>query len=101
MTEESPLFFFLNCLKLELLSCCVWCVLSRFSRVRLFVTLRSVALQAPLSMGFCRQEYWSGAPVPSPVDLPDPGIELTSLMSPGLASGFVTTSTTWEALLSC
>ena len=81
--------------------CLLLLLLSRFSRVRLFVTLRSVALQAPLSMGFCRQEYWSGAPFPSPVDLPDPGIELTSLMSPGLASGFVTTSTTWEALLSC
>ena len=45
------------------------------SRVRLFVTPWTVANQAPLSMGFSRQEYWSGLPFPSPGDLPDPGIE--------------------------
>ena len=45
------------------------------SRVRLFATLWTVARQAPLSMGFSRQEYWSGLPFPSPGDLPDPGIE--------------------------
>ena len=45
------------------------------SRVRLFATLWTVALQAPLSMGFSRQEYWSGLPFPSPGDLPDPEIE--------------------------
>ena len=45
------------------------------SQVRLFVTLWTVALQAPPSMGFSRQEYWSGLPSPSPGDLPDPGIE--------------------------
>ena len=45
------------------------------SRVRLFVTSWTVAHQAPLSMGFSRQEYWSGLPFPSPEDLPDPGIE--------------------------
>ena len=45
------------------------------SRVRLFVTLWTVAHQAPLSMGFSRQEYWSGLPFPSPGDLPNPGIE--------------------------
>ena len=45
------------------------------SRVQLFVTLWGVAHQAPLSMGFFRQEYWSGFPCPSPGDLPDPGIE--------------------------
>ena len=45
------------------------------SRVRLFATLWTVAPQAPLSMGFSRQEYWSGLPFPSPGDLPDPGIE--------------------------
>ena len=44
------------------------------SRVQLFVTPWSVACQAP-SMGFSRQEYWSGLPFPSPEDLPDPGIE--------------------------
>ena len=45
------------------------------SRVRLFVTLWTVAHQAPLSMGFSRQEYWSGLPFPSPGDLPDAGIK--------------------------
>ena len=48
------------------------------SRVRLFATPWTVAYQAPLSMGFSRQEYWSGLPFPSPGDLPDPGIEPTS-----------------------
>ena len=45
------------------------------SRVRLFATPWTVALQAPQSMGFSRQERWSGVPFPSPGDLPDPGIE--------------------------
>ena len=45
------------------------------SRVQLFVTPWTVAYRAPLSMGFSRQEYWSGLPLPSPGDLPDPGIE--------------------------
>ena len=40
-----------------------------------FVTLWTVALQAPLSMGVSRQEHWGGLPIPSPADLPDPGIE--------------------------
>jgi len=43
--------------------------------VRLFVTPLTVAYQAPLSMGFSRQEYWSGLPFPSLEDLPDPGIK--------------------------
>ena len=81
------------------------CVLSRFSRVQLFATLWTLALQAPLSMGFSRQEYWSGLPRPPPGDLPNPGIELTSPASPALASPaspalegwFFTTSATWEA----
>ena len=67
-------------------------------RVRLFVTLWTVALQAPLSMGFSRQEYWSGLPCPRPGDLPDPGIEPVSLKSPASASGLFATSTTWEGL---
>ena len=48
------------------------------SRVRLFATPSTVAYYAPLSMGFSRQEYWSGLPFPSPEDLPDPGIESRS-----------------------
>ena len=46
-----------------------------FRRVHIFVPLWTVACQAPLSMGFSRQEYWSGLPCPPPGDLPDPGIE--------------------------
>jgi len=76
------------------------CMLSYFSRVRLFVTPWTVVCQAPLSMGFSKQENWNGLPFPSPGDLPHPGIEpvfLTSL-SPALAEGFLTTSATLEAL---
>ena len=58
-----------------------------------FGTLWTAARQAPLSMGFSRQEYWSGLPFPSPGDLPNPGIESKS---PALAGGFFTTSATWE-----
>ena len=54
--------------------------------------------QLPLSKGFSRQEYWSGLPCPPPVDLPDPGIEPASLMSPAIARRFFTTSITWEGL---
>ena len=57
----------------------------------------TVARKAPLSMGFCRQEYQSGLPFPSPGDLADPQIKPMSLISPALASGFFTTSATWEA----
>ena len=61
--------------------CCVQWVLCHFSHVQLFATIRTVARQAPLSMGFSRQEYWSRLPCPSPGNLPDPDIELTSLTS--------------------
>ena len=50
-------------------------MLSRFSHIRLLVTLWTVAYQAPQSMGFSRQEYWRGLPFPSPGDLPDPEIK--------------------------
>ena len=63
------------------------CVLSRFSPVRLFATLWAVARQAPLSMGFSRQQYWSGLPFLPPGELPDPRIEPTS---PALAGRFFT-----------
>ena len=72
-------------------------VLTHFCRVRLFGTLWTVACQAPLSMGFSRQEYWSGLPFPPSGDLSDPGTEPSSLMSPALAGSFFTTSATWEA----
>ena len=61
----------------------VW-VPSLFSRVQLFVTLQTIARQAPLSMESSRQEYWSGQPFPTPVDLPSPGIEPASPVSPAL-----------------
>ena len=61
------------------------------------LTLWTVARQVPLSMGFSRQEYWNGLLCPSAGDLPDPGIEPVSLMSPSLAGRFFTTSATWEA----
>ena len=67
-------------------------MLSSFSHVRLFATLWTVVHQAPLSTGFSRVEYWSGLPCPPPRDLPNPGIEPGSPVSPTLASGFFTTS---------
>ena len=73
------------------------CVLSCFSHVWLFVTLWTVANQAPPSMGFSRQVYWSGLPWPPPGYLPNPGIEPSSHLSPGLAGRFFTISTIWEA----
>ena len=54
------------------------------SHVGFFVTLQTVARQAPLSMVFPRQEYWSGLAFPLPGDLPNPGIEPASLVSPAL-----------------
>ena len=85
-TEASISLFFLH-----------MCMLGHFSHVRLFAVLWTIALYAPLSMGFSRQEYWSGLPCPPPGDLPNPGIELASLVSPALSDGFFTTSTTREA----
>ena len=70
--------------------------LRHFSHVQLFATPWTVACQAPLSMGFSRQRYL--LPFPPPGDLPDPGIEPTSPVSPALAGEFFTTSATWEAV---
>ena len=61
------------------------------------VNLQTVAYQAPLSVGFSRQEYWSGLPFPPRHELPEPGIELASLMPLALTGRLFTTSTTWEA----
>ena len=69
------------------------------SYVQLFVTPQTVACQVPLSMGFSRQEYWSGLPLPPPEDLPNPGTEpKLNHMSPALAGGFFNTGAPWEAL---
>ena len=70
-------------------------------RVQLFVTPWTVARLAPLSVGFSMQEYWSGLRCPPPGDLPNPGIEPTSLTSSALAGRFFTSSTTWEAPYVC
>ena len=70
------------------------CVVSHSSRVQLFATLQTIASQAPLSMGFSRQEYCIGLPCPPPGDFPNSGIEP---VSPTLAGGFFTTGATWEA----
>ena len=76
--------------------CVCVCVVSRFSRFWLCATLWTVAHQAPLSVGFCRQDFWSELPCPPPGDLSNPEIEPTSLASPALAGWFFTTSSIWE-----
>ena len=68
------------------------------SLVQLFAIPWTVGCQALLSMGFPRQEYWSGVPFPTPGDLPNPGSEPVSLASPALAGRFFTTSATWEVI---
>ena len=69
-------------------------MLSFFSHVQLFATLWTVAPQAPLSMGFTRQEYWNGLPCPTPEGLSDREIKPASVSC--LASRFFTTSATWR-----
>ena len=71
-------------------------VLRLISHVQLFVTQWNAARQAPLSVEFSRQEYWSGSSCPPPGDLPDPGMEPVSLISPALAGRFLTTNATGE-----
>ena len=73
------------------------CVCKVASVVSDCATLRTAAHQAPLFMKLSRQESWSGLPCPPLGDLPEAGIEPVSFMSPALAGGFFTTSTTWEA----
>jgi len=81
----NPLLFSLQTLSSAVMLCrayvlsCVW----------LFVTLWAIARQAPLSVGFSRQEYWSRLPFPSPGDLPDPGIEPPSSVSPALQANSI------------
>ena len=67
------------------------------SCVLLFAIPWTVAHQAPLSMGFSRQEYWSGLPFPMPEDLSNPRIKHISLMSPALEGRFFATSVSWES----
>ena len=78
---KDSLTSFLACVRAKSLQSCL--------------TLRPhVARQAPLSMGFSRQEHWTGLPCPPPEALPNPGVEPKP---PAMAGGFFTTSTTWEA----
>ena len=69
-------------------------VVQSLSCVQLCVTPWTVAHEAPLSMGFSRQEYWGGLPCPPPGDLPDPGIQPTVVIYSPLAGGFFTNSAT-------
>ena len=86
--------FIAFCFVVLLCVCVCVCLCARvraLSHVQLFATSWTVAYQAPLSMEFSSQEYWSRLPFPTPGDLPDPGIKPTSHVSPALAGGFFTT----------
>ena len=69
--------------------------------VQLCATPGTVTHQAPQTMEFSRQEYWSGVPFPAPGDLPDPGTEPASLASPALAGGFFTIVTPGKPMSVC
>ena len=93
LTQDCILLVFISldfvllviCKQYNCVCVCV-CVCERtLSRVQLFATPWTIAHQAPLSMNFPRQEYWSGLPCSPPGDLPDPEIESMSLASPSLA----------------
>ena len=76
----------------------IYCLIGYFSKHwLLFATPWIVARQAPLSMGFFRQEHCYGFPCPPPEDLPNPGVKLASLMTPAMTGRFFTTSATREA----
>ena len=76
-------------------------MLSCFSHVWLFATLWTIACLAPLSMGFCRQEYRGGLPCPLPGFLPNSGIEIASLASPALTGRFSYHWCPWEGVRMC
>ena len=90
-------FFFSHDNRCVVVFCMQGCVLSFFSHVRLCATLWTAACQASLSMGFSRQEYWSGLPSPLQEIFLTQGLNLCLLCLPALATGFFTTSATWEA----
>ena len=95
--DDHVLIHLFFCIYIERLIFSCACMLSPLSHFRLFATPQSIDHQAPLSMGFSRQELWSGLPFPPTGDLLDPGIEPQSLTSPALAGRFITTDATWEA----
>ena len=92
MKMQMFLFFMeqLYVLYMDIMTLCV-CYAELLSHVQLFTTPWTVACQAPLSMEFSRQEYWSGLPFPFLGDLPDPRIKPVSFVFPALADGFFTT----------
>ena len=94
-SNRNSVMYHASFILLTQMLCCGWSL----SHIPLFEIPWTVARQAPLSMGFSRQEYWSQLPCPSPGDLPDPGIKTSSLTFLALADGFFffTTSSTWEA----
>ena len=73
------------------------CVLSCFSSVQLLCNPTDCSPPDASVQGLSGQEHWSGLPCPPPGDLPDPGVDPTSLKSATLAGGFFTTGATWEA----
>ena len=75
----------------------LWSCALSLGHIWFFATLWAVAHQAPLSIGFSKQEFWIWVPFPTPGSLPDSGIEPANLASPELAGGLFTTSATWEA----
>ena len=79
-------------------TCVRVCMLSHFSHIQLFVTLWTVACQAPLYMGFSRQEHWSGLPRPPPENPSNPGIKPASSVAPALQGDFFRWAT-GEALI--
>ena len=91
------LFFVVYCFLHTI--CAETSITHSLSWVRLFMTPWTVTCQAPLSMEFSKQRYWSGLPFRPPGDRPCPGIKPASLISPALAGGFFTTSSAWKALL--
>ena len=95
LNNQKPLFLEDVCV---CVCVCVYVYVSVLSNIRLLANPQTVGHQAPLSMGFSKQEYWSGLPFPPSGDLPNPGIKLMSLVSPALAGRFFTTSATWEPI---
>ena len=93
-----PLAVFSPCF-LSMNMCMCVCVLSCFRHVQLFAALWTVACQAPLSMGFSRQEYWSGLPYPPPGDLSHPGIEPTFPVTSAVQADSLTTKLPGQPLL--
>ena len=89
--EWTYVSYMYNWITLLYVCVCVCVSVCLLSHIQLFVTQWTVARQAPLSMEFSRQEYWSGLLFSPPGDLPNPGIKPTSLVSPTLAGGFFTT----------